>query len=70
MHIIDFHSDVFYAHKKHKKHKKHKTSNKWFSSSQMFFMHMKKHKKAHKKHKNAYRRTSDFLPLDVFFKPV
>ena len=26
----DFHSDVFYAHKKHKKHK---TSNKQFSSS-------------------------------------
>ena len=27
----NFHSDVFYAHKKHKKHKKHKTSNKRLS---------------------------------------
>ena len=67
----NLHSDLFYAHKKHekhKKHKKHKTSNKQFSSSQMFFMRIKmlsfthikgqKAQKVHKKHKNVNKRLS------------
>ena len=49
---IFFFLDVSYAHK----------------NAVLFALHtQKKHKKAHKKHKNAYRRTSDFLPLRYVF---